>query len=389
MTRVIIAVTNETTAGSFLPPIIRALKPLFSDLLVVSGDGHGLKSLSHDESVKTYALQMDRDISFASDMAALSGAVRIIREFDPDVIMVATPKASLIFSIAGRLTNVTQVIVMSWGLRFESLNGVKKALVYASESLGYRLAHEVLANSHSLARRLITSRMASEHKVTVLGTGSSHGVDLVRFRPRPHKSTDRIVIGFIGRIRRDKGVSELLLAYREAARSHPSMHLRLAGTIEDDDLATEIDRLEATGAATYVGHVADTSYEYDHIDVLCLPTWREGFPNVCLEAAACGIPVITTDATGAYDAVVDGTTGLRVQRRNIPALTRALETLAADPDLRHAMGREGRRWVETNFGSDQVCDRLAGFVSACTARRTASRFSRRPKAAPSSVTKDR
>jgi len=169
------------------------------------------------------------------------------------------------------------------------------------------------------------------------------------------------VVGFIGRFTRDKGLAELMSAFGVVRREFPAAYLLLVGDFEEGDPLGPVIRnlIRTLPGVIKTGFVQDPSGYYHAMDVLALPTHREGFPNVPLEAAAAGKPVVTTNATGAVDSVVDGITGLIVPVGDIEGLAGALTRLLISPDLARAMGRAGRERVLRDFRQEDIWDGLA------------------------------
>jgi glycosyltransferase involved in cell wall biosynthesis len=164
------------------------------------------------------------------------------------------------------------------------------------------------------------------------------------------------VIGFVGRLTRDKGIPELYQAFGSIRTRLPDVRLLLVGDCEDGDpvpLAIR-NRLKSDPSVIVTGFVADVAPYYWNMDVLAFPSHREGFPCVPLEAQAASVPVVCSDATGAFDAIVDGITGIRVPAGDVDALTNAISKLLIDPDLRVRMGMRGQLWVEETFKRETV-----------------------------------
>jgi glycosyltransferase involved in cell wall biosynthesis len=165
------------------------------------------------------------------------------------------------------------------------------------------------------------------------------------------------VVGFVGRFTRDKGIPELLVAFNSLLKKMPGVRLLMVGWFDESEDALTLyqrARIEAHPRIMRTGYLADTAPYYRAMDILVLPTWREGFPNVLLEAAASGLPVVTTNTTGARDAVQNGITGLVVPPGDPLALAEALHTLLQHPDRRLTMGRAARRWVGQQFVNRRV-----------------------------------
>jgi len=238
------------------------------------------------------------------------------------IVDASTPKAGLLSGVAAWLARVPCRVYTLRGLRLETATGLKRALLWVTEWISCKCAHRVVCVSPSLRARAIGLKLVGDSKAIVLGEGSG-GVDIRRFSPAGRESAETqslreklgiaanaLVIGFVGRLVRDKGIRELIEAFQGLNRKQPGLQLLLVGDFEQGDpVEPEIRRfIESSPAMIRPGFVSDTAPYYGLMDVLALPTYREGFPGVPLEAQASGVPVVTTTATGAVDSVVDGET---------------------------------------------------------------------------------
>lgn len=367
--RLAFVVTAHATAAGFLPGIAGHFAAAGWDVTVICSPPDDPGPVMASGGVRVVFVPMQRDPSVSADLRSAVGLWRAIREVDPDVVLTATPKASLLATSVARLRRVPVVVHLMWGLRSETLGGPRRVLVFALESVATRLSHTVVPNSRSLADELVRRRMARPGAVTVLGAGSSHGVDTERFSPRPEIPTPRMTslseqlsalgpgptIGFVGRITPDKGLPILLDALRLLTERGRHCRLMIVGYCEDDALAARVAEERAAGMPVLLlGPTDDTLSCYHVMDLHCLPTLREGFPNVCLEAAACAVPTVTTDATGAIDAVLDGVTGLVARKNDAGSLADRLAELLDDGPRRTRMGAAGRDWVRREFRSELV-----------------------------------
>jgi glycosyltransferase involved in cell wall biosynthesis len=240
-------------------------------------------------------------------------------------------------------------------------------MLRAAISVPCRLADVTFAVSASLAQRVCVDGLGSANKIRVLGAGSANGVDVTHFSPESvslGRSTrsehaipeDVVVIGFVGRLTRDKGVEELAEAFRIVYEHAPNTILLVVGPYEDRDRPSErtVQTLSTHPGVRQVGLRFDVLRFMAAMDIVALPTYREGLGNVLLEAAALGLPTVTTNATGARDAVLDGRTGLQVPVGDADALARALLRLVGEPNLRREMGQAGRKWVVEEFDQQKV-----------------------------------
>jgi glycosyltransferase involved in cell wall biosynthesis len=209
--------------------------------------------------------------------------------------------------------------------------------------------------------------IAPDEKLRLLGNGSSNGVDAERFSPaidttrRMRRSMgysdEEVVLGFVGRLTGDKGVPELLIAFDQILHVEPRCRLLLVGWFDSAEDALDLRwrmLIASHPRILHTGFVLDTAPYYRAMDLMVLPTHREGFPNVALEAAACGLPVITTESTGARDAVLADLTGLLIPAGIPEAIVEASLELIRDGAKRRRMGEAGRRWVIEQFSSERV-----------------------------------
>lgn len=339
---------------------------------VVSAPGPELEAM-HAEGVTPLGIPMEREISLLKDIISLWRLWRLFRRIRPNLVVTGTPKAGLLGTLAARLACVPHVVYTIHGLRLETVSGWKRRLLWVTEWLACHAAHQVHSVSFSLRERAIALDIVAPKRCTVIGKGSSNGVNLERWRRTPQTQlTVREtrndwklplsvpVIGFVGRMVRDKGITELYDAFRRLRLSYPDLRLLLVGGFEAGDPVPSALRaqVEADPNVFVTGFVANVEVYYWIMDVLALPTYREGFPGVLLEAQAASVPVVTTDATGAIDAIRDGITGLRVPVGDVDALTAALARLLADPELREQMGQAGCSWVQQNFQCETVWKNL-------------------------------
>lgn len=361
--RLLFASTIPETLDQFMRGQLAWLAAQGHEIHVVSSPGPALDALAAREGVVAHPLMMEREISPTQDLQSLVQWVRVVRRVRPDVVVVGTPKAGLLGGFASAVCGVPRRVYLLRGARFEGVDGARGGLLRAVEWVTCASVHHVIAVSPSLAWLALHARIVQPRKLAVVGHGSSNGVDLERFHPPTADEralarsawglrSDDVSIAFIGRLHADKGLSVLResLAVLMKSTANPVVVL-LAGPNEGADLDLQGgDRLEIRR----LGHVEDIPGLLHATDVLVLPTQREGFPNVVLEAAASGLPVVTTDATGAVDSVVDGVTGFTVAKADSEAFGSALLKLTQNAALRSRYGRAGRRRAEAGFARQMV-----------------------------------
>jgi lipopolysaccharide/colanic/teichoic acid biosynthesis glycosyltransferase/glycosyltransferase involved in cell wall biosynthesis len=369
--RVLVVVTSSM-ACTFYRGVLRHLRSSGFGPLIVSSPGANLVDVSLKEIVQSIAIPIEREISPAQDLKSLWRLYRIISRLQPTIVDASTPKAGLLTGIAAWLARVPHRVYTLRGLRLETATGVKRAVLWISEWVACACSHRVVCVSSSLRARAIDLGLVSATKTIVLGKGSG-GVDLHRFSIANRQSAETrgirkklgippnaLVIGFVGRFVKDKGIRQLAEAFQWLLKARPDLRLLLVGDFEaGDPIEPEIRQyLESEPAVIRPGFVSDTAPYYSLMDVLALPTYREGFPGVPLEAQASGVPVVTTNATGAADSVIDGVTGIIVPCGDTKALAIALDTLLSDPELRFRMGTAGRERMERDFRPEVIWDAL-------------------------------
>ena len=338
------------------------------EMTVLSSPGEQLDCLSR-HGVATLQLVMKREISPIQDSESLFQLHRVLKQERPDLVEFGTPKAGFLGMLAARAAGVPGRLYTIHGLRLETTGGPTRAILYWTECIACLCATRILCVSESVRDKLVALKLAPRSKAFVLSRGSYTGVDTSHFTPanRGSESVARLrqrlglsgyetVIGFVGRFVKDKGIRELVEAFRELSASRPELRLLLVGDFEGGDpVEGEVRRyIESNPAVLRPGFVSDTAPYYSLMDVFVLPTHREGFPGVPLEAQASEVPVITTNATGAVDSVRPGVTGLIVPVNDARALTRAIDSLLRNPGLRAEMGRAGRRWMQHDFRPEVI-----------------------------------
>lgn len=310
---------------------------------------------------------MERNPSVLKDCVSLVRWIAYLKTIRPEAVIAATPKASLLAVTAAWLTRRPVRMYQVWGLRLETEKGPRRRVLRALERLTVRLATHVVCNSPSLAESMKTNGLMGKKVPIVLGKGSSHGIDLDRFKRGittsevPAKTQQflekrpaAMVFGFIGRINQDKGVGTLLAAMEVLEREKLPGVCILVGPIEDPLLGEQLASLALPSNIHYAGATADPRPFLECFDVLCLPSRREGFPNAVLEAAAMGVPAIVTDSTGTVDSVVDGKTGRVVRTDDTEDLAGAMVEAIQNPGRWSRFGAQARSWVEKHFSRVEI-----------------------------------
>ena len=370
---ILVGVTHPQTC-LVLGARLRALRQCGFRVLLVSSPGELLRRTVEREGVEGIAIPMRRGIAPFADLVALVRLWRLIGDCKPDLVEFSTPKAGLLGTLAAWLRGVPRRVYMLRGLKLETCAGFKRLLLLVAERLAAHCAHVVLCNSESLRAEALALGIAPAGKLCMLGEGSSNGVDIQRFSPGSDIVRERLgipsdapLVGFAGRLTRDKGLPELIHAFDTILRAEPSARLLLVGWFDAGEDAldkAQQERILEHPHTHFTGFVSDTASYYRAMDVFVLPTWREGFPNVVLEASATGVPVVTTECTGARDSVLPEVTGLLIPPGYPDAISEAVLKLIRDPKLRRRMGRSARAWVVDHYLEARVVGLTVDYYSS-------------------------
>jgi len=372
------------------------------EVMVITSPGKELRAVGRSEGIETFSVPMAREVSFGSDLKSVVHLYQIIKRLKPAITNVGTPKAGLLGGVAAWLARVPCRFYTLRGLRCETTKGLKRRILLLSERIACLCAHRVICVSESLRQKAVALGIVHSHRTLVLGSGSSNGVDASRFSITPellHRVSElrkqleipaeAHVVGFVGRLTRDKGLVELVKAFSRLSETSSAAWLLLVGDFEDGDpLPPDIcQTIETKPRIVRTGFAPDATIYYYLMDVLALPTYREGFPNVVLEAHAAGKPVVATRATGAVDAVIEGVTGIQVPIGDTAALAEGLELLLRDKPLAAAMGGAGRERVRCEFQRERIWEALTQEYSQLLRSRGLLRPEVETKSAASAATR--
>lgn len=330
---------------------------------LVSGPEDQVKVAAENEGVSYTSIQMDRGISVARDFRSLMEWISFLWRRRPSVINVGTPKAGLLGGIAGWLTRVPRRIYVVRGLRLEGSSGFVACVLWIMERLSTAVATDVVIVSESLGNELNKRRLVNAKKTWLIGDGSSNGVEAATIRQRIGRVNQvnlrkqvglgehSFVVGYIGRLTKDKGIHTFLKAI-ELLNDSPNVEFLLIGKPDGGfdplELKPYADRIK------WVNGTQDVPSYLAIMDMLALPTYREGFPNVVLEASAAGIPTVTTLATGARDSVIHGETGYVIDVADSGQLAEKVRVLSSDSGLTKKMGELAQARVIQDFRPERI-----------------------------------
>lgn len=311
---------------------------------------------------------ISNEINPIYDLLSLYQIIRHLQSVKPHVINVGTPKMGLLGILAAWILRYPIRIYTCRGLRYETEDGFRKMLLKKMEKLTAIMASQVIYVSQSLLKASIENHTAVSSKSKVLSSGSSNGVDLKKFSKNSVDSSKRkqliyeynlygkLVIGFVGRITRDKGSYELVSVFEQLQRRHNNLKLIMMGHIKSPN--DFITRFKSNPDIIHIPFSDDVTTFMSLFDIFVLPSWREGFPNVPIQAAAMGIPVIASSATGAIDSVKHEFNGLIYEVRNEKELETKIERYILNESLRKDHGENGIKWAQ-NFSQEIIWRELS------------------------------
>jgi glycosyltransferase involved in cell wall biosynthesis len=370
----LVHVTTVPETFGFFRGQIRFMKEKGFEIHAVSSPGRLLKETSRRENILVHGIGMSRQITPMADLVSVLKLYRLFKKYKPTIVHAHTPKGGLLGVLAARMAGVPIIMYTMRGLPFVTQTGWKRKILILTEILACRAADKVITVSLATKNKAEAEGLCPDVKIVVLGNGSSNGVDAEgHFNPEILLSESRSVIrkryqipleatvlGFVGRLVRDKGIGELAEAWQNLRKQHPDLYLLLIGPIEPQDPVPVhiLERLKNDSRVRLTGPVDDTAPFYAAMDIFTLPTYREGFPNTPLEAAAMKVPVVTTDVDGCPEAVENETTGIVVPPKNSTALAEALDRLVRNPEMRQTMGQAGRERVLKKFKPNLIWEAL-------------------------------
>lgn len=403
MTKTSIKLVHITTVPEslgFLRGQVGYMKARGFEIIGLSSPGEFLTRFAKREGIQVYDVEMPRRVTPVRDAISLLKLVWLLRRIRPQIVHAHTPKGGLLGMISAWVARIPVRVYHMRGLPFLTATGWKRRLLVWSERVSCCLAQQVLCVSRSNQAIAVETGLCRPEKIKVLLRGSGNGVDADdRFNPanvsmscreetrsKYHIPADAAVIGFIGRIVRSKGIVELAKAWGILRTEFPDLHLVLIGPIErEDPIPLDVENVLRRDSRV---HLLGVEYNmpplYASIDLVVLPTHREGFPNVLLEAAAMKLPVIATRVTGCIDAVQDGVTGALVPPHDPESLAQAIRSYVKDPELRLMHGEAARDQVLREFRPEDIWQAIHQEYLLCLQRKGVT-FAEQNQAARSTV----
>ena len=348
------------------------------DVKGVSSEGEELREIHENEGIVMEAINMSRKITPFQDLKSLWEMWNFLRKEKPQIVHTHTPKAGIIGMLAARLAGVPHRLHTVAGLPLMEATGIKRKILNFVEKLTYSSATRVYPNSKGLYDFILQNNFTQSNKLKIIANGSSNGINTTFFSPAQVSEIEKValreklniqpddfVFVFVGRIVSDKGINELIKAFSELQTAENNqltgIKLLLVGGLESDldPLNPEtLAEINQNRDIISVGFQQDVRPFFAISDALAFPSYREGFPNVVMQAGAMGLPSIVSDINGCNEIIVEGENGLIIPPKNVEKLKEKMLTLARDKNLYTKLKENSRRMIESRYEQSVVWNAL-------------------------------
>ena len=344
------------------------------DVLMISADGKELADVIENEKCRHIIVPMTRKITPVKDLQCLFLLIKIFRKEKPDIVHTHTPKAGLLGMLAAKLCGVKVRIHTVAGLPLVVETGFKYQLLKFIEKLTYAAANQVWPNSYSLKKFIVDHKLCKLSKLKTIAHGSSNGININRFnaavldvniiqqvKAQLHFSDKDVYLLCIGRLVKDKGIIELVQAFKKLQKIHEHVKLILAGEYEmdlDPLPAGTLQEIEINPSITHINWTNQVEYYMHIVDFFVFPSHREGFPNVLLQAGAMELPIVCSSIAGNIDIVTNNETGLTFEKGNEAKLLEILKYALANNEQMHVMAKQLMHNIEVNYRRENIWQKM-------------------------------
>lgn len=374
MTKLIRITTVPQSLKGLLKGQLKYMSLKGYEVIGVSSFGEALENVKVNEGVRTEAIEMTRTISPFKDLKALVQLVQLFRKERPNIVHTHTPKAGLLGMMAAKITGVPHRLHTVAGMPLTVATGNKRKLLNAIERLTYACATKVYPNSYGLQQIILDEKFTIPSKLKVIGNGSSNGIDTTQFDPNLVSQLTKqkfrqelgikdseMVFLFVGRVVKDKGISELVSAFNNIYTKEENPHLVLVGNLERDldPLKNETENLiKQHNNIHAVGYKTNVIDYFAMADVLTFPSYREGFPNVVMQAASMQLNCIVSDINGCNEIIIDGNNGWIVPVKNIEVLSDQMKWCMENKKMSAQMGLKSRKLMIEKYERKYIWDEI-------------------------------
>lgn len=349
----------------------------FFTVIGVSSSGNDLDEVKSVEGIDVRAVEMSRKMTPIADLKSLLVLYRLLKKEKPQIVHSHTPKAGIIGMVASKLAGVPIRLHTVAGMPLMEATGVKRKVLDIVEKFTYAAATRVYPNSKGLYDFILEKGYTSTDKLKVIANGSSNGIDTIFFSRERLSEADLVnlksslsikkddfVFIFVGRLVGDKGINELVHAFKELSSSENSsktIKLLLVGPLESDLDALQNNTLieiESNPNIISVGFQKDVRPYFTIADALVFPSYREGFPNVVMQAGAMGLPAIVSNINGCNEIIAEGENGTIIPVKDADAIKRAMIKMIVDDNYYNNLKENARKMIAERYEQQVVWDAL-------------------------------
>lgn len=363
--KIIRVTTVSTSLDALLKGQLNFLGKYY-DVVGVASDVGTLDNVSKRENIRTIDVSIQREINIKKDIKSLISLIKLLRKEKPNIVHANTPKGSLLSMVAAWITRVPHRVYTVTGLRFETTSGRFRRLLILMEKITCACATKVIPEGDGVKETLIREEITKKPLQKILN-GNINGIDLNYFNRSSSivqtamnikSPTDSFTFCFVGRIVKDKGINELVNAFNMLNKEHKKTHLILVGPFEKelDPVEPQTEELISNHEnISFVGYQNDIRPYLAASDAFVFPSYREGFPNVVLQAGAMELPSIVTDINGCNEIIIDGENGKIIPPQDTKALYKAMKYFVEHKDdlVKH-MATNARPMIESRFDQKMV-----------------------------------
>lgn len=344
------------------------------EVIGVASTGKELCEVQETEGIRVVALNMTRTIAPFKDIVSLWHMYQLCKYEKPTIVHSHTPKAGIIGMLGAKLAGVPIRLHTVAGMPLMETSGSKRMLLIWVEKATYAFATKVYPNSKGLFDFILEKRFTTKNKLKIIANGSSNGIDTSHFSPKVVTTNQKIelkaklgiasddfVFIFVGRLVKDKGINELIHAFQKLYSQNSDIKLLLVGDYENDLdplLPTTLELIEKSNGIIAVGFQNDVRPYFAISDCLVFPSYREGFPNVVMQAGAMGLPSIVTDINGCNEIILDSQNGLIIPPKHTKAIQEAMKKIYEEKELYQKLKKNARIFIQSHYEQQFVWNEI-------------------------------
>jgi glycosyltransferase involved in cell wall biosynthesis len=337
----------------------------YYEVIGVSSGGEKLDLVAQKENIRVQAIELTRKITPLKDLKAVFDLYRFLKKEKPFIVHSHTPKAGTIGMLAAKLAGIPHRLHTVAGLPLLEATGKKRKVLDFVEKITYSCATKVYPNSNGLKDIIIQNRYCAADKLKVLANGSSNGIDTLHFNPEliseAQKASLRNQLGiqqndlvfiFVGRLVKDKGINELITAFDQLSQTNSQVKLLLVGRYEPDLdplKPVTLALIESNKAIISAGYQIDVRPFFSIAQALVFPSYREGFPNVVMQASAMSLPCIVSNINGCNEIVIEGQNGFIIPVKSEQAIFEAMQKFSNQPQLLQDLSKKARELIVLRY----------------------------------------